>query len=71
MNYWKDRMALAQTALTNKSAKQIQKQMKKYYGRAMKRIISDFEATYNKLLATVEEGKQPTPADLYKLDKYW
>ena len=71
MNYWKDRMALAQTALTNKSAKQIQKQLKKYYGRGMKRVISDFEATYNKLLATVEEGKQPTPADLYKLDKYW
>ena len=37
----------------------------------MKRIIADFENTYNKLFATVGEGKEPTPADLYKLDKYW
>ena len=69
--YWKDRMALSQTALTNKSIKQIEKQLKKYYSTTMSHIISDFEATYNKLLATAGEGKQPTPADLYKLDKYW
>ena len=37
----------------------------------MKRVIADFENTYNKLLTTVGEGKEPTPADLYKLDKYW
>lgn len=68
MEYWIERSAKAQAALTNKSIKETEKQLKKYYGRAMKRVISDFEATYNKLLATVEE---PTPADLYKLDKYW
>ena len=71
MSYWKDRMALSQTKLTNKSIKQIEKQMKKYYGDAMQRTIADFEATYNKILAATEEGRQPTPADLYKLDKYW
>lgn len=71
MNYWQDRMAQAQTELSNKSIKTIEKQLKKYYLRAAKRSIADFEATYNKLLATVEKGKQPTPADLYKLDKYW
>lgn len=71
MSYWKDRMALSQTKLTNKSIKQIEKQLKKYYGTTMKRTIADFEATYNKILAATEEGKQPTPADLYKLDKYW
>lgn len=71
MSYWKDRMANSQTNLTNKSIKQIEKQMKKYYGTAMQRTIRDFEATYNKLLLSVEEGRQPTPADLYKLDKYW
>lgn len=69
--YWQDRVANAQTKLTNKSIKQLEKQLKKYYGTAMKKTISDFEATYNKLLATVEEGREPTPADLYKLDKYW
>lgn len=37
----------------------------------MKRVISDFEATYDKLLATKAAGKEITPADLYKLDRYW
>ena len=37
----------------------------------MKRTIADFEATYDKLLATVADGVEPTPADLYKLDRYW
>lgn len=71
MSYWQDRMASSQTNLTNKSVKQIEKQMKKYYGTAMKKTIADFEATYNKVLAATAEGRQPTPADLYKLDAYW
>lgn len=37
----------------------------------MRRCIEDFESTYEKLLSTIEQGKQPVPADLYKLDKYW
>lgn len=69
--YWANRMAASQKKLTDKSVKQIEKQLAKYYAAAMKRSISDFEATYDKLLATVGEGKQPTPADLYRLDKYW
>lgn len=69
--YWAERTALAQTKLTNKNRKQIDKQLRKYYGNSMKRVISEFEATYDKLLATKEEGKEITPADLYKLDKYW
>jgi SPP1 gp7 family putative phage head morphogenesis protein len=71
MSYWQDRMASSQTKLTNKSIKQIEKQMKKYYGTAMKKTIADFEATYNKVLAATAEGRKPTPADLYKLDAYW
>lgn len=71
MSYWAERMAESQNKLTNKNVKQIQKQLVKYYGATMKRTIKDFEDTYNKLLATVEEGRDPTPADLYKLDKYW
>ena len=70
-NYWAERMAKAQTAISNKNIKQIDKQIAKYYDRAMRNTINDFETTYNKLLATVGEGKEPTPADLYKLDKYW
>jgi SPP1 gp7 family putative phage head morphogenesis protein len=45
--------------------------MKKYYKTAIKRTIKDFEDTYTHLLEAVKDGRQPTPADLYKLDKYW
>lgn len=71
MKYWADRMAEAQSKLTVKNRKQIEKQLKKYYGKSMERVIADFEKTYNKVLLAEQEGKQPTPADLYKLDSYW
>ncbi len=69
--YWAERMTRTQARLTNKNIKQTNIQLKKYYSKAMKSVIKDFEATYDKLLAAQEAGKQPTPADLYKLDKYW
>lgn len=69
--YWQDRMAAAQQALTNRTTKQIERKMRAYYKRAAEQVMADFESTYEKLLATVEAGKEPTPADLYKLDKYW
>lgn len=71
MSYWTKRQQKIQEAISDKSIKDINKQLQKYYGSAAKKVIADFEATYNKLLATVEAGKEPTPADLYKLDKYW
>ena len=69
--YWQDRAAASLTKLSNKNIKAIEKELRKQYGRAMKRVLEDFENTYNKLLATLEDGKEATPADLYKLDKYW
>lgn len=71
MNYWQQRMAKSQEKLTSKNIREINKQLKKYYGSAMNKVITDFEATYNKILATAEDGKEITPADLYRLDKYW
>lgn len=71
MSYWQDRMANAQNKISNKSIRAIETQMRKYYAQTMKKVIADFEATYDKLVATMEAGKEPTPADLYKLDKYW
>lgn len=71
MNYWEDRQAKAQQKLTSKNIKDIEKQLEKYYYSTMKRVIADFESTYEKLLSTIADGKQPTPADLYKLDRYW
>ena len=69
--YWAERQAKTQDKLTSKSVKETEEQLQKYYMRSMERVISDFEATYDKLLATIEAGREPTPADLYKLDKYW
>ena len=69
--YWQDRLADAQAALTNKNISQVEKQIKKYYRTAAKRVIEDFIAVYEKLVAKQEAGEEVTPADLYKLDKYW
>lgn len=71
MSYWQERMASAQKNLFFKSRAEIDKQMRKYYQRLGKQVINDFESTYNKLIGDMIDGKQPTPADLYKLDKYW
>lgn len=71
MNYWVERSAKAQTALTNKSIKETEKQLKKYYGKSMEKVLRQFEKTYNKVILSISEGKEPTPADLYKLDTYW
>lgn len=70
-NYWADRMAAAQTKLTAKTTKQLEAQLRRYYTRSMEQVINDFESTYNKLLTTVGADRAPTPADLYKIDKYW
>lgn len=69
--YWQERMAKSQDKLTRKNIKEIEKQLIKYYGISMQSVIDEFENTYNKLLLTVGDGKEATPADLYKLDKYW
>lgn len=71
MSYWENRLQQIQNKITDKNSKEINKQISKYYGKAMENVIGEFEATYDKLLLTVGEGKTPTPADLYKLEKYW
>lgn len=70
-DYWKDRVASSQDAISKRTAEDIEKQLKKYYSKAATKVIEDFEATYNKILATIEDDRAITPADLYKLDKYW
>lgn len=70
-NYWSERLADSQLKLQGKSVKEINKKLQDIYRGAAKKVIADFESTHNKLLATVESGKEPTPADLYKLDRYW
>jgi SPP1 gp7 family putative phage head morphogenesis protein len=70
-NYWAERQAAAQAKLTAKSAKSIEKQILKYYYKTMENTIGQFLQTYNKVNLSIEEGREPTPADLYKLDSYW
>ena len=69
--YWQDRETEALNKLSNKTIRQTEQQLKKYYKDLMVRTLADFEAVYNKLLNATVEGKEPTPADLYKLDTYW
>lgn len=71
MSYWQDRQAQAQNNISNKTTKQVEKQLKKYYTTTLNRTIKDFEDTYNHLLLAAKDGREPTPADLYNLDKYW
>ena len=71
MEYWARRNLLAQFNLTSKSIEEIEEQLIKYYGKAQEKIIGQFVETYEKVLSTIEEGRTPTPADLYKLDTYW
>jgi SPP1 gp7 family putative phage head morphogenesis protein len=69
--YWQDRLTETQDKLADKSIKQMEKQLKKYYKQSMKKVIEEFEKTYNKILLQIEDGQEPTPALLYKLDTYW
>lgn len=71
IKWWEDRAVSTQQRLTDKSIKETQKQLAKYYLSSQKKIIGQFEATYNKILSSIADGKNPTPADLYKLDTYW
>lgn len=69
--YWAKRQANAQAKLTDKSIAQTEKQIAIYYNRTMKKTLDDFEKLYLKLFEDISEGKNVTPADLYKLDNYW
>lgn len=70
-NYWGERAAKTQAALTEKSIKQTEKQLKLYYQSTMKKTLDNFEKTYEKIFQRITEGKEVTPADLYRLDTYW
>ena len=71
MGYWEERQARSLNKLTDKSIKDVEKELARYYRRTSERVIREFEYTYEKILGAVADNRQPTPADLYKLDKYW
>ena len=71
MGYWEDRQAATQAALTKKNIAQTEKQLRTYYRKARFNAMGKFMNTYNHIYRAIEAGREPTPADLYKLDTYW
>lgn len=71
MDYWTRRNIEAQRNISKLNTQQIEKKLAKYYVKAQKEIIGQFVETYNKILLSIRDGKEPTVADLYKLDTYW
>lgn len=71
MSYWEDRFTKTQDKLTQKKIKEVEAQMAKYYASTMEKILGQFEKTYLKVFSSISDDKEPTPADLYKLDSYW
>lgn len=70
-DYWKDREAAALAKVTERSVKETEKLLAKGYANSANKVVDEFVQTYQKLLDTMADGREPTPADLYKLDKYW
>ena len=71
MAYWQDRMTAAQNALLNKSLKEIERRMRKYYVSLSKSLIKDYEALYDQILLKKAAGEAISPATLYQMDKFW
>ena len=70
-NYWAEREAAARQELMDKSIKEIDKRLKKYYIRLSKQLINDYQALYAEVLLKQAAGEQVSPATLYSLDKFW
>lgn len=71
MDYWHKRNIMSQRKISELNIKEIERKLAKYYINAQQKIIGQFVETYNKILLSIENGKEPTVADLYKLDTYW
>ena len=71
MSYWANRQEEELNKITNRTERDINKQLDKYYTKAMKQVIKDFEDTYNALMAQIAAGEKVTVAKLYALDRYW
>ena len=69
--YWGERAADNQVKITAKGIKEVELQLQQYYKDTQKKVIGQFEQIYNKVISSIDEEREPTPADLYKLDTYW
>lgn len=69
--YWAERKERELSKISAKTEKEIHKQLIKYYRSMFKRVVLDFEAVYDKIVAKKSEGKEILASDLYSLDRYW
>jgi len=69
--YWQDRLSETMDAITRKTTKQVEKQLMKQYRETAKATIESFRSTLDRVMVGTAEGIAPTPADLYRLEKYW
>ena len=71
-DYWVERQAKVQNAITDRGIAETEKQLRRYYSHTMNRVINLFEIVYNRAAeSAINNGREPTPADLYRLDAYW
>lgn len=70
-DYWAERQARAQSAMSKKTTKEIEKQLVKYYQSTMDRVIKDYERVFNQVFTNTIADKEITPAWLYQMDSYW
>ena len=70
-DYWADRNAEIQEKLTDKSIEETEKQLIKYYQSAFKKIDREFSAVLKAYIEAIEDGREPSPATLYSLNRYW
>lgn len=71
LGYWENRELVARRKKADKTIEAIDKQLAKYYKKAFNNAIREFEATYDKYLLAIADGREASPATLYSLDKYW
>jgi hypothetical protein len=50
-NYWAERMAKAQSKLTDKNIADTEKQLARYYRASQQKIIGQFEKVYQKVFS--------------------
>ena len=69
--YWADRQEATLNIISDRTEEEINKRLDRYYMSVMNKVMDDFEAVYNALMAQIKDGEQITVAKLYQLDKYW
>lgn len=70
-DYWADRNAEIQEKLTDKSIEETEEQLIKYYQSAFEKIEREFAAVLKAYIEAVADGREPSPATLYSLNRYW